>query len=114
MIPLTKPVPAETASGWVTTHLIGGRVQAQQGAVAPLQACLGITPVHLLCGRTFQHGRQESVRGGILQVKDTGGPAPPGGLVEADRPALCVILKAQKRETGSEIMRFLSSQRKMF
>lgn len=66
------------------TNLIRRRVQAQQVVVAPLQACFGIAAVHVLWSCTLQHRRQESVRGGVLQVKDTGGPAPSGSLVEAD------------------------------
>lgn len=66
------------------TNLIGGRVEAQQVTVAALQACLSIAAVHVLCGCTFQHRRQENVWGGVLQVKDTGGPATPRGLVKGD------------------------------
>lgn len=80
-------------SVWYNTNLIRGRVEAQQVTVAPLLAGLRVAAVHVLCSCALQHGGQEGVWGGVLQVKDAGGPAAPRGLVEAHWPPLCVILK---------------------
>lgn len=65
--------------------------------MAALQTSFGIALVHVLGGRTFQHGGQKSIWGGVLEVKDAGGPAPPRSLVEADRAPLCIILQNTRR-----------------
>lgn len=88
------------------TNLVRGRVQPQQVIVAPLQACLCIAVVHVFCSCAFKHRGQESVWGGVLQVKDTGGPAPPRSLIKADRPPLCVILNHARVRGRSEITCF--------
>lgn len=88
---LTLPVE-QFSSKYFDTYLIGGGVQPEQVAVAPLLTGLGIAAVHVLGRRAFQHGGQQDVRGGVLEVKDAGGPAPPGSLVQADRAPLRIIL----------------------
>lgn len=80
-------------SNYFHTNLIRGRVEAQQVTVALLRACLRVVPVHILCSCPLQHGREQRIRGGVLQVKDAGGPAASGGLIEANRPPLRVILR---------------------
>lgn len=95
-----------------STNLIGGRVQPEQVTVAPLLTGFGIAPVHVLGCRALQHGGQEDVRGGVLQVKDAGGPAPPRSLVEAGRPPLCIIL-GNTRGVRSCVVFFPSFQANM-
>jgi len=70
-------------TGWFNTNLIRWRVQAKEVTVALLQPCLSIAMVHVLCSCSLQHRQEQSIWGGVLQVKDAGGPTPPRSLIEA-------------------------------
>ena len=70
--------------------------------MAPLQASLGVAAVHVLGGRPLQHGGQQGVRRGVLQVEDARGPAPPRGVVQGDGPPLRVILTHTHTGTQNE------------
>lgn len=76
----------------LSTHLVRGREQAEQVTVASLWACLSVETVHVLCCCSLQHRREQHIWGGVLQVKDAGGPAPPRSLIQANWPPLWVIL----------------------
>lgn len=76
----------------VNSDLIRCGVKAQQISVAGLLAVLGVAAVHVLGGRALQHGGQQCVGSGVLQVKYTGGPAATRCVIQRHRLPLWVIL----------------------
>lgn len=69
-------------------YLIKGRMQSKKFTVAVGLALLFVVPVDLLVWSTVKEVGEERVREGVLQVKDTAGPAAPWGVIYGHGPPL--------------------------